>query len=46
MTILHLARQGFGSVNELNEWDSPQILDAVEYEQIRMDIERYHAQQT
>jgi hypothetical protein len=45
MTIMHLARQGYGSVNEISEWDSPQLLDAVEYEHIRMDLERYHAPQ-
>lgn len=39
MTIMSLARKGYGSVNEVGEWDTKQFLDAVEFESIISDIE-------
>jgi len=44
MTVFHLARQGYGTIAEIEQWDTPRFLDVVEYEQIRMDIELHHAQ--
>lgn len=46
MTVFHLARQGYGSVKEIREWDTPQFLDAVEYEQICSDIELYKIEES
>jgi len=45
-TIFHLARKGYGSVAEIEQWDTPCFLDAVEFEQIQNDIELYHIQQS
>lgn len=42
MMIFHLARKGYGTVNEIEDWDTPKLLDAIEYERITNDIERYH----
>jgi len=44
MTLFHLAKQGYGSLAELQQLDTPQVLDLIEYEQIQQDIELYHAQ--
>ena len=44
-TVFALARKGYGTVNELAEWDTPEILDLVEFEQIQQDIERYKVQE-
>ena len=44
-TLFFLARRGYGSVDALERWDTPRLLDALEYEQIQMDIEAYHIQQ-
>lgn len=40
-TILHLARKGYGSVSELNQLDTPELLDIIEFENIQQDIEKY-----
>jgi len=39
--IFMLAKKGYGTVNELNEWDTPQLLDAIEFEHIQNDIQRH-----
>jgi len=39
-SIFSLAKRGYGSVNELMEWDTAQFLDAVEWENICIDIEQ------
>lgn len=41
MTIMALARKGYGSIRDLNELDTPEFLDMVEYEHICSDIERH-----
>jgi hypothetical protein len=41
MSALYLAKQGYGSVNEILEWDTPQFLDALEYEAISNSIDRH-----
>lgn len=43
-TVFYLAKQGYGSVAEIEGWDTPRLLDAIEYEQIQSDIERYRIQ--
>ncbi len=42
--IFMLAKQGYGTVNEINEWDTPQLLDAIEFERIHNDIQRHYAE--
>jgi hypothetical protein len=44
-TLFHLARRGYGSVAELEQMDTPQFLDLVEFECIQNDIELYQIQQ-
>ena len=44
-TAFYLARKGYGTVDQIEQWDTPKFLDAVEYEQIQQDIELYHYQQ-
>jgi hypothetical protein len=44
-TLFHLARRGYGSLQELERMDTPQFLDLVEFEHIQNDIELYHMQQ-
>ena len=41
MAVLYLAKNGYGSVNEILEWDTPQFLDALEYEAIENAITRH-----
>lgn len=41
MAMFYLAKQGYGSVAEVEEWDTPRFLDALEYEEIMNAIERY-----
>ena len=43
MTILTLARAGFGSVRELLEMDTPAILDMVEYHQMTEALAAHEA---
>ena len=43
--MFYLARRGYGSLADLQEWDTPQLLDVMEYEHIQSDIEHYHIQQ-
>lgn len=40
-TIFYLVRKGYGTVKEISEWDTPELLDAVEYERIQSEIERH-----
>lgn len=39
MSIFFLSKQGYGSVNEIETWDTPKFLDAIEYEYIQNSIE-------
>ena len=41
MSIFYLAKKGYGTVNEIMEWDTKQFLDAIEYESIESSISRY-----
>ena len=41
MTVFALAKKGYGTVAEIEQWDTPQFLDAVEYEMICGDIESH-----
>ena len=41
MTIMALAKKGYGTLKELNELDTPEFLDLVEYEHICSDIEQH-----
>lgn len=43
MTIFFLARKGYGTIEQIASWDSPQFLDVVEYESIISDIEKHLA---
>ena len=45
MTIFFLARKGYGTIAEIRGWDTPQFLDAVEYESIIADVENHLMQQ-
>jgi len=44
-TLYYLAREGYGTIEYLEQMDTPEYLDLIEHEQIRQDIELYHMQQ-
>jgi len=41
MAVLYLAKQGYGTPREIQEWDTDLFLDALEYEAIGNAIERH-----
>jgi len=41
MAILYLSKQGYGTVDQIRAWDTPQFLDALEYEEIEAAISRH-----
>lgn len=41
MAVLYLAKQGYGTPQQIKEWDTPEFLDALEYEAIGNAIERH-----
>jgi hypothetical protein len=41
MAIFYLAKNGYGSVNEIEDWDTDKFLDALEYEAIDNAIARH-----
>lgn len=41
MTLMHLARQGYGSLTELRQLDTPDVMDLIEYENIQADVQEY-----
>ena len=45
MTIFYLAKLGYGSVDEIENWDSPRFLDVLEYENICNEIRTYEQDQ-
>ncbi|MBE0469597.1 MAG: hypothetical protein IBX55_08855 [Methyloprofundus sp.] len=45
MTICALSKRGYGSIKELQELDTPDFLDVVEFEQMSNAIERYEIEQ-
>lgn len=36
-----LAKAGYGSLAEIETWDTPEFLDAIEFEQIAADIQAH-----
>lgn len=45
MSVMFLVSKGYGSIPEVEELDTPNFLNALEFEQIKADIENYHIQQ-
>lgn len=41
MAICYLSKQGYGTVKELMELDTPEFLDLLEYEAINQSIQNY-----
>lgn len=41
MAIFFLAKNGYGTVLEIEQWDTDRFLDALEYEAIESAIIRY-----
>ena len=41
MTLFSLSKQGYGSITELEQLDTPEFFDLIEFEQITGAIERY-----
>lgn len=41
MTIFFLSKKGYGSIDDIEEWDTPRFLDVIEYERIIMNIEQH-----
>ena len=41
MSLFSLSKQGYGSIAELENMDTPEFLDLIEFEQITGAIERY-----
>jgi hypothetical protein len=39
MLMFFLVKQGYGSLNQMKELDTPELLDIIEYENILKDIE-------
>jgi len=45
MTVFYLSKKGYGTILEIETWDTPRFLDAVEYESMIADIEEYQVKQ-
>jgi len=43
-TVFQIVKKGYGSISEIEQWDSERFLDVVEFEMIQSDIEAYHYQ--
>lgn len=41
MTIFFLSKKGYGSIDDIEMWDTPRFLDVLEYERIVTSIERH-----
>lgn len=41
MAVFYLAKQGYGSVEQIESWDTPRFLNALEYEAIENAITRH-----
>jgi len=41
MTIFFLSKKGYGSIDDIEAWDTPRFLDVVEYERIINSIDKY-----
>ena len=44
--IFYLSKQGYGSILELNKFDTPEFLDLVEFEEITNAIESHHTRES
>lgn len=42
--VYRLARQGYGSIREIQDMDPVEFLDLVEFENIQQDLELHHIQ--
>jgi len=42
MSIFYLSKQGYGSIAEIQDLDTPEFLDLIEFEQISNAIEKYY----
>lgn len=45
MTVLMLTKRGYGTMAELLKMDTPEILDAIEFEQMANAIERHETEE-
>lgn len=41
MTLMALCKMGYGSLKEMKELDTPEVLDLIEYEHIQSDVQSY-----
>ena len=41
MTIFFLSKKGYGTIDDVEQWDTPRFLDVVEYERIVHNIEKH-----
>jgi len=41
MTIFFLSKKGYGTIDYIEQWDTPRFLDVMEYEQIINSIEAH-----
>jgi len=41
MTIFCLSKKGYGTIDYIEQWDTPRFLDVLEYERIIMNIEKH-----
>lgn len=41
MSMFALAKAGYGSLAEIESWDTDQYLDAIEFEQMSADIQAH-----
>lgn len=44
MAMFALSKAGYGSLAEIEQWDTDQFLDAIEFEQISADIMAHKAE--
>jgi hypothetical protein len=42
MAMFALVKAGYGSLAEIESWDTTEFLDAIEYEQITADIQAHN----
>ena len=42
MMIFYLSKQGYGSISEIQNLDTKEFLDLIEFEEITNAIENYH----
>ena len=46
MAMFSLSKAGYGSLAEIEQWDTDQFLDAIEFEQITADIQAHKSRPT